>query len=96
MCIARSGSTIFVCGSRRVQGVCPQVSFFPNCAAEPACRDEALEQLAISVSSLRMDKSFIGWGLEELEKQAQEDLERSSDSDDESEDEVESMLPAPL
>lgn len=55
-----------------------------------------MEQLASSVSPLQMDKSFIGWGLKELEKLAQEDLERSSDSDDESEDEVESMLPAPL
>lgn len=43
-----------------------------------------------------MEKGFIGWDLEQLEKLTQDDLERSSDSDDESEDEVERMLPAPL
>ena len=59
-------------------------------------RDEVLQQLADSVASLRMEKSFIGWDLEQLEKLTQDDLERSSDSDDESEDEVERMLPAPL
>ena len=58
--------------------------------------DEALQQLANSVTSLRMEKGFIGWDLEQLEKLTQDDLERSSDSDDESEDEVERMLPAPL
>ena len=59
-------------------------------------RDEALLGLADAVSSLRMEKSFIGWDLEQLEKLALEDLERCPDSDDESEDEVERMLPAPL
>lgn len=43
-----------------------------------------------------MEKSFVGWDLEELEELAREDLDRSTDSDDESEDEVEHMLPAPL
>jgi protein SHQ1 len=43
-----------------------------------------------------MEKSYIGWDLEQLEKLTMEDLDRSSDSDDESEDEVERMLPAPL
>ncbi|EKM49118.1 uncharacterized protein PHACADRAFT_154682 [Phanerochaete carnosa HHB-10118-sp] len=53
-------------------------------------------QLADSVASLKMEKSYIDWNLEELERLTQEDLERSTDSDDESEDEVERMLPAPL
>lgn len=66
------------------------------CVWIQSARDDVLQQLADAVAALKMEKSAIGWGLEELEKIAQEDLERSSDSDDESEDEVERMLPAPL
>ena len=43
-----------------------------------------------------MKKAWIGWDLEQLEKLTQEDVDRETDSDDESEDEVERMLPAPL
>lgn len=43
-----------------------------------------------------MPKSLVGWHLEELEALVSEDITRSSDSDDESEDEVERMLPTQL
>lgn len=43
-----------------------------------------------------MEKSYVGWDLEELERLTQEDLEPLNDSDDESEDEVERILPASL
>ena len=58
--------------------------------------DDALLRLAEAVAALRMEKRFIGWHLEELEGLTREDGERALDSDDESEDEVERMLPAPL
>ncbi len=58
--------------------------------------DDVLARLAESVKKLEMKKSMIGWGLEELEALTREDAERGPDSDDESEDEVERMLPAPL
>lgn len=62
------------------------------------CRssDNVLSELAKAVKSLRMSKDSIGWGLEELEALTREDMEREPDSDDESEDEIERMLPAPL
>ena len=43
-----------------------------------------------------MRKNAIGWDLEELEALTREDAERGPDSDDESEDEIERMLPAQL
>ena len=52
--------------------------------------------MAAALSVLRMAKGILGWDLEELETLAQEDVNRSSDSDDESEDEVERMLPAQI
>ncbi|KAI8998814.1 SHQ1-domain-containing protein [Trametes punicea] len=58
--------------------------------------DDVLSRLADKVKNLRIEKSMIGWDLEELEALAREDMERTPDSDDESEDEIERMLPAPL
>ena len=58
--------------------------------------DETLAMLGEGVRTLRVEKSAIGWGLEALEALAHEDAERLPDSDDESEDEIERMLPAPL
>ncbi|KZT65490.1 SHQ1-domain-containing protein [Daedalea quercina L-15889] len=58
--------------------------------------DETLGGLAVAVKSLKMEKKIIGWHLEELEASAQEAIEREPDSDDESEDEIERMLPAPM
>ncbi|KAI0670569.1 SHQ1-domain-containing protein [Trametes maxima] len=58
--------------------------------------DDILTDLANAVKNLRVKKSSIGWNLEELEALTREDVDRSSDSDDESEDEIERMLPAPL
>lgn len=58
--------------------------------------DDTLLRLADAVNSLRMKKDMIGWDLEGLEALTFEGGERESDSDDESEDEIERMLPAPL
>ncbi|KAH9934938.1 SHQ1-domain-containing protein [Fomitopsis serialis] len=58
--------------------------------------DETLHVLAATVKSLKMEKSMIGRDLDELEASAQEAMRREPDSDDESEDEIERMLPAPL
>lgn len=43
-----------------------------------------------------MQKNMIGWGLEELEALVLIENQRPPDSDDESEDEVERMLPTAL
>ncbi|KAI0637170.1 SHQ1-domain-containing protein [Trametes polyzona] len=58
--------------------------------------DDVLKTLGDAVKTLRVPKDAIGWGLEELEALTREDADRSTDSDDESEDEIERMLPAPL
>ncbi|CCM02849.1 uncharacterized protein FIBRA_04961 [Fibroporia radiculosa] len=58
--------------------------------------DDVLKGLGDAVSSLRMEKTAIGWDLAGLETSALRTMERDSDSDDESEDEIERMLPAPL
>lgn len=58
--------------------------------------DEIFLQLASSVSSLQVPKSTLGWDLEELEALLDDDASRESDSDDESEGEVERMLPAQI
>ncbi|KAI0374690.1 SHQ1-domain-containing protein [Pilatotrama ljubarskyi] len=58
--------------------------------------DDVLAKLADAVKNLQISKSMIGWDLEELEALTREDTERRPDSDDESEDEIERMLPAPL
>lgn len=48
------------------------------------------------MKSLKMEKGMVGWDLDEIEASAREAMEREPDSDDESEDEIERMLPAPL
>lgn len=58
--------------------------------------DEVLAEMADGVRRLIMKKRMIGWDLEELEALTRGEAGRSSDSDDESEDEIERMLPAPL
>lgn len=65
-------------------------------SAEGGSSDEVLATLADAVQAVRVKKSTIGWGLEELEALTREEADRSTDSDDESEDEIERMLPAPL
>lgn len=45
--------------------------------------DEILMELGKGLMACRVDKTSIGWGLEELESAAQEAAIRSSDSDDE-------------
>ncbi|EPT05845.1 hypothetical protein FOMPIDRAFT_1026741 [Fomitopsis schrenkii] len=58
--------------------------------------DDTLRKLAAAVKSLKMEKGMVGWDLDEIEASAREAMEREPDSDDESEDEIERMLPAPL
>ncbi|KAI0928358.1 hypothetical protein AcW1_005627 [Taiwanofungus camphoratus] len=58
--------------------------------------DNILQRLSDDVAVLKMEKDSIGWDLEVLEISARQALERDPDSDDESEDEIERMLPAPL
>lgn len=53
-------------------------------------------KLAAAVKSLKMEKRMVGWDLDEIEASARETIEREPDSDDDSEDEIERMLPAPL
>ena len=43
-----------------------------------------------------MQKTSVGWDLEELETSAREAMEGEPDSDDQSEDEIERMLPSPV
>ncbi|TFY59537.1 hypothetical protein EVJ58_g5721 [Rhodofomes roseus] len=58
--------------------------------------DETLRELAAAVKLLNMEKAMIGWDIDDLEGSAREAMEREPDSDDESESEIERMLPAPL
>ncbi|KAL6309068.1 SHQ1-domain-containing protein [Sparassis latifolia] len=58
--------------------------------------DDVLHQLSRDVARLKMEKSMIGRDLDGLEALTREAAEREPDSDDESEDEIERMLPAPL
>ncbi|KAI0797813.1 SHQ1-domain-containing protein [Abortiporus biennis] len=59
--------------------------------------DETLHQLGSLICSLKIPKADIGWDLEELEALvSNSEVGREADSDDESEDEVERMLPTPL
>lgn len=58
--------------------------------------DDILHELSRKIAGLKIAKSMVGWDLDELESAALEETERQSDSDDESEDEIEQMLPAPL
>ncbi|KAI0086332.1 SHQ1-domain-containing protein [Irpex rosettiformis] len=64
--------------------------------AQAYASDEAFAQLASVVSSLKVPKSLLGWDLDELEALVDDNTSRESDSDDESEDEVEQMLPAQI
>ncbi|KAI0818917.1 SHQ1-domain-containing protein [Irpex lacteus] len=64
--------------------------------AQAYAKDEIFLQLATFVSSLQVPKRMLGWDLEELEALLDDDASRESDSDDESEGEVERMLPAQI
>ncbi|KAI0690061.1 SHQ1-domain-containing protein [Cytidiella melzeri] len=64
--------------------------------AQAYASEQIFATLASAVSALKLPKSMLGWDLEQLEALVQEDASRTSDSDDESEDEVERMLPAQL
>ncbi|KAA1471350.1 SHQ1-domain-containing protein [Dentipellis sp. KUC8613] len=68
------------------------------CAWAAACAsEERLKALGKAVGELKMEKRMTGWDLEELEEAVRAaDSDRASDSDDESEDEVERMMPAVL
>lgn len=58
--------------------------------------DDVFKTLACAISALKMPKSIVDWGLEELEALVEDDINRSPDSDDESEGEVERMLPTQI
>ncbi|KDQ59432.1 hypothetical protein JAAARDRAFT_32995 [Jaapia argillacea MUCL 33604] len=58
--------------------------------------DDVLRDLAERIRALKLDKESTGWDLEESEEAVQGELERDSDSDDESADEVERMAAEPL
>ncbi|OBZ75723.1 Protein shq1 [Grifola frondosa] len=58
--------------------------------------DKVLQNLSRDVACLRVEKKSIGWDLQELEALVREGPNRDLDSDDESEDEIERMLPVPL
>ena len=63
----------------------------------PPASDDVLKTLSSSISAMSVLKSRVGWNLEELEAMVLlDDEKRSSDSDDESEGEVELMLPAQI
>ncbi|KAI0049703.1 SHQ1-domain-containing protein [Auriscalpium vulgare] len=67
------------------------------CSWVQAYANEAtLKQLGKQVEKLHMQKSETGWNLEDLEAAVDEERGRDGDSDDESEDEVERMVPAQL
>jgi protein SHQ1 len=55
-----------------------------------------LKTLAKEVLAARVEKSMLGWDLDELELAAMEAMDRDPDSDDEDEDEVETMTPTLL
>jgi hypothetical protein len=48
--------------------------------------DDRLKELAISLKTLKMEKSIVGWDLEMLEAATHEVQNRDDDSDDESND----------
>lgn len=52
--------------------------------------------LGTEVRKARIDRSMLGWGLDELEIAAIATMESDPDSDDEDEDEVETMTPTLL
>ncbi|KAI0062187.1 SHQ1-domain-containing protein [Artomyces pyxidatus] len=58
--------------------------------------EEKLKELGHAVDALGIRKDMTGWDLEDLESAVDDVQERTSDSDDESEDEVERMVPAQL
>ena len=58
--------------------------------------DDQLRDLAKAVAAVKIEKSMIGWDLEELESLALQEMDRTPDSDDEDEDETERMAPAPI
>lgn len=61
--------------------------------SELAHSDAVICALGSTTASLGMYKGAIGWDLEGLERRTWETSSRVTDSDDESEEEVEQMLP---
>lgn len=54
--------------------------------AQAYASDDSLNKLAKSVESLKMEKSQLGWDLQNLEAATRWAQDRDSDSDDESDD----------
>ncbi len=59
---------------------------------EPAS-DDVLRALGTKTATIVISKESIGWDLDSLEVLTQQESARDEDSDDESEEEVERMLP---
>ncbi|CAL1704202.1 unnamed protein product [Somion occarium] len=67
------------------------------CVWIQSASDDILRSLAADIAALNIPKNVLGWDLEELEALTHQTSGREIDSDDEdSEDEIERMLPAPL
>ena len=96
MYTAKYGSTISACGSRHTHSEHSSPALLYALLTWRLRRDDVLAGLSHAIRTLRIEKSLIGWDLEELERLTQGEDERSPDSDDESESEVERMLPAQL
>lgn len=84
---------IFACGFRLIQG--RKAPFMDEISLIVPHSDEVLLGLGDLVKLVEMDKSMIGWNIEELETVAGQiwDGERETDSDDES---ASDEPPAPL
>lgn len=84
----------FAFGRRHTRGNAPHLQCFDSHFEALSYSDQAFATLASVLSTLKVPKGLLGWDLEELEASVENDTDRTSDSDDESESEVERMLPA--
>jgi len=75
---------IFACGHRRMQRLYNFSSSFSLITNYATDSDDNLKKLATCVKFLKMEKSLLGWDLENLETVTQGI--RDGDSDDESDD----------
>ncbi|KAI0315850.1 SHQ1-domain-containing protein [Amylostereum chailletii] len=66
------------------------------CSWVQTASEDELKAIGRAIQGKIVDKGMLGWDLEALEKAADAALTRDADSDDESEDEVERMMPTVL
>ena len=68
-------------------------NFHPNVVRY--CRsDGILRTMSEMIASAEINKNSLGWGIEELELLTRNNSKQAADSDDESEEEVERMIPS--